>query len=378
LQTDGRWLCHRPSAYIDSPRHNGPLGRTAEGAVVWLSMQTAGLSAPRRSRANWVKRRSVGIRVNPAPVARDGRASPGPQGHPRRCALHLGGQATPHGSRLRPRVRAQAAALAQEQPEQEGFFFQAPDQRIRLLFFTQENAVKRLLTGALVLILIVLRWAARGLSRLLSRGVDSENVRFWTSQAINLAFTFLLLLGVLSIWFDDPTRLATGLGLVTAGLAFGLQKVITAVAGYFVVLSRRHVQRRDRITMGGVRGDVIRLGFIKTTIREMGQPPSVQAAEPAQWVKSRQHTGRVVTVTNDKVFDQAVYNYTRDFPYSWEEPTLPVAYRDDRQRAEQLLLHVARRHTVARDDLTAEALEAMRSRYFVRDVRLLAHHRQLP
>lgn len=46
----------------------------------------------------------------------------------------------------------------------------------------------------------------------------------------------LFLLGLLSIWFDDPARLATGIGLVTAGLAFALQRVITAAAGYFVIL----------------------------------------------------------------------------------------------------------------------------------------------
>ena len=31
----------------------------------------------------------------------------------------------------------------------------------------------------------------------------------------------------------------------------------------------------DHVTMGGVRGDVVRLGFLKTTVMEMGQPPSV-------------------------------------------------------------------------------------------------------
>ena len=77
-------------------------------------------------------------------------------------------------------------------------------------FFSQ--AVKLLLTAALVLILMVLRWLARGLSRLLQRGLGGERARFWTRQAINLVFAvLLLLLGVLSIWFD-PTRLATGVG----------------------------------------------------------------------------------------------------------------------------------------------------------------------
>ena len=267
---------------------------------------------------------------------------------------------------------AQLPALAQDAAADDPFIFEVFGQRIRLLFFTQENAVKLLLTVTLVVVLVLLRWIARGLSRLLQRGVGSEGLRFWTRQAINLTVAFLLLLGLLSIWFDDPSRLATGIGLVTAGLAFALQKVITAVAGYFVILRGDTFTVGDRITMGGVRGDVLSLGFIKTTIMEMGQPPAVQAAEPAQWVRSRQYTGRVVTVTNDKVFDEAVYNYTRDFPYLWEEISLPIAYRDDRHRAEQILLDTARRHTVGRADMTAEALDAMRSKYFVRDVDLEA------
>jgi len=105
-------------------------------------------------------------------------------------------------------------------------------QEIRLLFFSEENGIKLLLSVGLVLVLVVLRWGARGLSRLLQRGLGGERARFWTRQAINLAFAVMLLLGVLSIWFDGPTRLATGVELVAARLAFALQKVITAVAGY--------------------------------------------------------------------------------------------------------------------------------------------------
>jgi small-conductance mechanosensitive channel len=265
---------------------------------------------------------------------------------------------------------AELSQLAQERPADEGFFFEVFGQRIRLLFFTKENGIKLLLTVLLVLLLLVLRWVARAVSRAVQRGIDSDNARFWTRQGINLAFAVLLLLGFLSIWFDDPTRLATGIGLITAGLAFALQKVITAVAGYVVILRGDTFNVGDRITMGGVRGDVIALGFIKTTIMEMGQPPAVQGADPAQWVKSRQYSGRVVTVTNDKVFDEAIYNYTRDFPYLWEEMTLPIAYRDDRHRVEQILLETAKRHTVASDDMPTEALDAMKRKYFVRGVDL--------
>lgn len=236
---------------------------------------------------------------------------------------------------------------------------------IRLVGINAENGQKLLLTIFFILIIFLLRRGAKILTQKLMRGSHNERVRFWTRQAINLASAVLLLLSLISIWFDDPTRLATALGLVSAGLAFALQKVITSLAGYFVILRGKNFSIGDRITMGGVRGDVIALDFIQTTIMEMGQPPSVQGADPAMWVKSRQFTGRIVTVSNDKIFDEPVYNYTRDFPYLWEEINIPITYATDRERAEQILLECADRHTIQINQMSAESLQKMQKRYFI-------------
>jgi small-conductance mechanosensitive channel len=128
---------------------------------------------------------------------------------------------------------------------------------------------------------------------------------------------------------------------------------VTAVAGYFVILRGKTFNVGDRIVMGGVRGDVIALSFTQTTIMEMGQPPSVASDDPGMWVKRRQYTGRIVTVSNSKIFDEPVYNYSRDFPYIWEEISLPVSYTADRKRAEEVLLDVARRHAVRGNSVAA-------------------------
>lgn len=58
--------------------------------------------------------------------------------------------------------------------------------------------------------------------------------------------------GLLSIWFNDPTRLATTFGLMSAGLAFALQQVVTALAGYLVILRGSTFTVGDRISMGDV------------------------------------------------------------------------------------------------------------------------------
>ncbi len=236
---------------------------------------------------------------------------------------------------------------------------------VKLVGMNAENGRKLLFTIAFIVALLVLNRLMRGLTWAMLGKRRNAPVGFWTSQAIGLCTAVLLIVGVVSVWFDDPTRLATAAGLVTAGLAFALQKVVTAVAGYFVILRGKTFNVGDRIRMGGVRGDVIALGFMQTTIMEMGQPPPVQSDDPAMWVQSRQYTGRVVTVTNSKLFDEPVYNYTREFPYLWEEMNLPVPYTADRAEAERVLLEAARRHTVSIDELGGEALTEMQRRYYM-------------
>lgn len=219
-----------------------------------------------------------------------------------------------------------------------------------------ENGRKLLISLAVIGAIVLFRFLLHTVARVAVRGSrKAYQGRFWTQQAISLFCAALLLLSLLSIWFDDPQRLATVAGLVTAGLAFAMQKVVTSFAGYFVILRGKTFSVGDRITMGGVRGDVVALGFIQTTIMEMGQPPPVQSDAPGMWVKSRQFTGRIVTVSNSQIFEEPVYNYTRDFPYIWEELHLPIPYKADRRRAEQILLDAAGRHALSRGKLGADA-----------------------
>jgi small-conductance mechanosensitive channel len=115
--------------------------------------------------------------------------------------------------------------------------------------------------------------------------------------------------------------------------------------------------------MGAVRGDVVAIGFLQTTIMEMGQPPSVQSADPDMWVKARQYSGRLVSVTNAKVFDDAVYNYSRDFPYIWDEMSLPVPYNSNWTAARDILLDAARKHTVNANQLSESDLTILDQRF---------------
>src|SRR3954468_12069805 len=158
---------------------------------------------------------------------------------------------------------------------------------IRLVGLNSENARKLLLTVVFFSAIWLLSRVLRLASGALVRHRAGKRIQFWTRQGIQLATAFLQTVGVLSIWFDDPVRLTTFLGLLSAGIAFALQKVITALAGYFVLLRGKTFNVGERIKMGGVRGDVINLGFIQTTIMEMGEPSSAQSEDPGMGVLAR-------------------------------------------------------------------------------------------
>jgi small-conductance mechanosensitive channel len=236
---------------------------------------------------------------------------------------------------------------------------------VRLLGINTESGQKLLLTVVFVLVILLARRAVVTMARLVTGRHENERLMFWTRQAASVAAAVLSVVAVLSIWFDDPQRLTTGLGIFSAGLAFALQRVVTALAGYVVIVRGNTFTVGDRITMGGVRGDVIALTFTQTRIMEMGQPPAVQGADPAMWVRSRQFTGRIVTVTNDKVFDEPVYNYTREFPFIWEEMSFPIPYRADRARAEAILLESVAAHTESLDLQSEGVRRALERRYFI-------------
>ena len=233
---------------------------------------------------------------------------------------------------------------------------------VTLIGATPHNLHKLVLTIAFIAIAWVIAWTLRRILKLFIGTRTGTQFQFWAKQGVSLIVAAIMVLGILSIWFDNPTRLASVLGLIGAGIAFALQRVITAIAGYFVILRGKTFNVGDRILMGGVRGDVVGLSFMQTRIMEMGQSPR-EETDTRSWVRSRQFTGRIVTVTNDKVFDEPVYNYTHEFAYIWDEISVPVAYSSNYAAAEKHLMAAAAAHALSRESMGRKEVDRVEKRF---------------
>ena len=178
---------------------------------------------------------------------------------------------------------------------------------------------------------IAILWAIVNIIRgkVASKIKDTES-RYRTKKLISFLGYFLSLVFVTLVFSDKLGNLTVALGVAGAGIAFALQEVIASVAGWLAVMFGGFYRTGDRVQLGGIKGDVIDIGILRTTLMETGQ-----------WVDGDLYNGRIVLIANSFVFKEPVFNYSADFPFLWDEIKLPIQYGSDYKLTEQLLKDVS-------------------------------------
>lgn len=226
--------------------------------------------------------------------------------------------------------------------------------RVWELLVDTTSVTGRLVTTAALLVACVVLAAVAG--RLATWRAGDPYSRYYLRKAVHAVVGLAFLVGLAALWRPFAGQLAVVLGFATAGLAFAMQEVIGSLAGWVSILTGRHFRVGDRIEVGGVRGDVLDLSPLRTTILEVGS-----GRDEDSWVRGRQYTGRVVTVSNKTVFSEPVFNSSAAFDYLWEELVLPVRYSDDWRLAERILTEEAQRASASAE--ARHAIAEIRRRY---------------
>jgi hypothetical protein len=134
----------------------------------------------------------------------------------------------------------------------------------------------------------------------------------------------------MAITIDNIKDYTIIIGLFTAGITFTLQELILSIAGSFYIFFVRVYKPGDRIEINNIKGDVIDIDSIYTTIMEMGE-----------WVSSDNYSGRIVKISNAFVFKGPIKNYSMDFPFVWDELNILITYGSDISLAKQIVMDSA-------------------------------------
>ncbi|MEX2582500.1 MAG: mechanosensitive ion channel domain-containing protein [Gemmatimonadota bacterium] len=200
-----------------------------------------------------------------------------------------------------------------------------------------------------------------GVAVRLVRPVLRRALKQWERANATIALVgiaiWLFAIGVaVSVLAGDIRALVGSLGLVGLALSWALQTPIESFTGWLLNSFQGYFRVGDRIAVGEVFGDVYQIDFLTTTVWEIG------SLERPGFVQAEQPTGRLITFPNSEVLAGSIVNLTRDFPYVWDELTIPIADRSDIPYAAEVLRRVMAELVAGYMDRPAEEYEAILAR----------------
>lgn len=111
---------------------------------------------------------------------------------------------------------------------------------------------------------------AEAINVAIERSVDDKKSRYTLKRVTTLSVLLLALFAVLSVVVENWLALAMSLGLIGFGLTYSLQQVITNFFGWVSIMTDNPYSVGDRIMIGDIRGDVVDIGYMSTTMWEFG------------------------------------------------------------------------------------------------------------
>ena len=181
------------------------------------------------------------------------------------------------------------------------------------------------LVAAVIAVIVVIA-LSRAAQNTVGKRIVNVDSRYRVRKFITFIGYLLAILAVATVYSDRLGGFTVAFGVAGAGVAFALQEVIASVAGWVAISFGGFYAPGDRVQLGGIKGDVIDISILRTTLMEVGE-----------WVAGDLYSGRIVKVANSFVFKEPVFNYSGDFPFLWDEITLPVRYGSDWKLAQEML-----------------------------------------
>lgn len=213
---------------------------------------------------------------------------------------------------------------------------------------------RKLVTAAFAIIVALV--ITRTLQHLIGRYARDSNTRYHARKFVGFVGYLAGFLAIIIVFSNKLGGLTVALGVAGAGIAFALQEVIVSMAGWVAISFGTFYKTGDRVQLGGIRGDVIDISVLRTTIMEIGE-----------WVHVDLYTGRIVRVANSFVFKEPVFNYSGDFPFLWDEITLPVRYGSDWKLTKTMLRGIVDETLLGYSHEVKEAWQKIVRQYLVED-----------
>ncbi|MEK6917202.1 MAG: mechanosensitive ion channel family protein [Nanoarchaeota archaeon] len=157
---------------------------------------------------------------------------------------------------------------------------------------------------------------------------QKSNIGILTRLMKYIMILFVLLLAIFSK-SGSLENAGVWLGLFSAGLGLALQRPITGMAAWIMIIIRRPFEIGDRVIIGTVKGEVLDLSLTHIYLKEIGGLAS-----------SEDNSGRIVIIPNSVLFEQNIINYTLTDEFVINEVITTITYESDLDEAIKIIYQV--------------------------------------
>jgi small-conductance mechanosensitive channel len=193
-----------------------------------------------------------------------------------------------------------------------------------------------------------------GIEEIGTKGIRDSKTRYSFRKTISILFLFISIIILGMIWIENPEALFVAYGIIGAGIAISLQDVFKSFAGGVLIFINGVYRVGDRIEINGKIGDVIDIDIMNTTLLEL-----------RNWMSGDQATGRLLILPNSLALTEAVFNYTKDHNYIWDEIVLPLTFDSDWRSASKTILELIKKETATIMVDANKSISSLEQKYYL-------------
>lgn len=183
-----------------------------------------------------------------------------------------------------------------------------------------------------LLTLTIIYLISRIIETVIDNATEIAGIRYNLVRVVRLVTFVLMAIVVASFLFQNLYAVAVSFGLISLVLGFALQAPIASFIGWLYIVFRRPYQVGDRVQLAELRGDVVAIGYLDTTLAECS----------GSYLDNDRLSGRLIHFPNSVVLKSDVINYSGPFrPFIWNETAVQIAYTSDLEFVENCLLDAA-------------------------------------
>ena len=207
-----------------------------------------------------------------------------------------------------------------------------------------------------IMVILIMTILYTLIKRLLYKAINSTKTYYKSKKIANYIMVLFSVLIIGRVWFKGVQSLTTFIGLFSAGIAIAMKDLVMNVAGWLFILSRQPFRVGDRIEIDSISGDVIDIKMFDFTLMEIGN-----------WIKADQSTGRLVSIPNRYIFNNALFNYNQGMEYVWNEIQIVLTFNSNWKKAKDILEEIATKNGEKISEKAEQSIQEASKKFMIFD-----------